>query len=70
MFAAGLWPGARTACAAAGNAKADSFNFVVVNDTHYLDERCGDYLTQAFGQIQAEARKPELILFAGDLATD
>ena len=70
VFAAGLWPGARTARAAAGNAKAEPFNFAVVNDTHYRDQRCGDYLTQAFRQIRAERRKPEFILLAGDLATD
>jgi 3',5'-cyclic AMP phosphodiesterase CpdA len=65
-----MWPGARTARAEAGNAKAEPFDFVVVNDTHYRDVRCGDYLTEAFEQIQAEQRKPELILLAGDLATD
>lgn len=70
VLAAGLWPGGRTARAAVGNAKAEPFDFVVVNDTHYRDERCGEYLTKAFGQIQAEARRPELILLAGDLATN
>jgi len=69
VLAAGLWPGARSAHAAAGNAKAEPFDFVVVNDTHYRDQRCGEYLTQAFAQIQAEAAKPDLILLAGDLAT-
>jgi 3',5'-cyclic AMP phosphodiesterase CpdA len=70
VLAAGLWPGARTLRAAKGNAKAEPFDFVVVNDTHYRDARCGDYLTKAFSQIQSEESKPELILLAGDLATD
>jgi 3',5'-cyclic AMP phosphodiesterase CpdA len=70
VLAAGIWPGARTVRAADGNAKAEPFDFVVVNDTHYRDARCGKYLTKAFSQIQAEARKPELVLLAGDLATD
>jgi 3',5'-cyclic AMP phosphodiesterase CpdA len=70
LLAAGLWPGALTARAEAGNSKAEPFDFVVVNDTHYRDARCGEYLTRAFEQIQSEPRKPELILLAGDLATD
>jgi len=70
ILAAGLWPGARTALAQAGNAQAGSFDFAVVNDTHYKDARCGHYLTRAFAQIQAESREPELVLLAGDLATD
>lgn len=70
LLAAGMWPGSQTARAETGNAKAEPFDFVVVNDTHYRDTRCGDFLTEAFQQIQAEKRKPELILLAGDLATD
>ena len=70
VLAAGTWPGARTARAGAGNAKSEAFDFVVVNDTHYRNAKCGDYLEKAFGQIQAEDRGPELLLLAGDLATD
>ena len=70
LLAAGLWPGALTARAEVGNAKAEVFDFAVVNDTHYRDDRCGAYLTEAFKQIQSDSKKPELVLLAGDLATD
>src|SRR5439155_13606041 len=38
LLAAGLWPGALRA---EGEGGSTEFRFVVVNDFHYLNERCG-----------------------------
>jgi len=65
VLTAGLWPGA---VAAAGEEPDTSFDFVVLNDTHYRDERCAAYFEAAFAQIRANARY-DFVLTAGDLAT-
>jgi hypothetical protein len=64
LLAAKLWPGAR-----AGDGKADpgEFFFLAVNDTHYLDRRCGPWLEGAVRQMKGHAEKPEFCLYAGDL---
>jgi len=65
VLTAGLWPGAM---AAAGEGPDTYFDFVVLNDTHYRDERCADYFEAAFGKIRAEASY-DFVLTVGDLAT-
>lgn len=59
LLAMGLWPGH------ARGENAESFRFVVVNDTHYLSDECGVWLRKIFERIKAE--KPELCLLAGDI---
>jgi 3',5'-cyclic AMP phosphodiesterase CpdA len=66
LLTAGLWPGA---LAAAGEEPDGPFDFVVLNDTHYRDERCAAYFEAAFAEIRARARY-DFVLTAGDLATD
>ena len=67
LLAGGLWPGS---LAAAGRSKAagGSFRFVVVNDTHVLDEPSAAWLANVVGRIRAA--NPELCIVAGDLAND
>ena len=65
LLALGLWPGALRA---ADNAPGGSFRFVVINDVHYRDDRCGAWLEKVFRQIKAAPEKPEFCLMAGDYA--
>src|SRR5690349_12741581 len=46
-------------------AKKSDFKFIVVNDTHYMSEECGVYLTGLVKQMNAE--KPAFVLHAGDV---
>jgi 3',5'-cyclic AMP phosphodiesterase CpdA len=41
------------------------FKFIVVNDTHYLGDECGNYLAGLVKQMNAE--QPAFVLHAGDL---
>ncbi len=61
LLAAGLWPGALRA---AGNGKGGEFTFVVVNDLHYLNEKCGPWFEKLVAQMKVA--KPELCLMVGD----
>ena len=65
LLAAGCWPGALRA---ADTAPGGSFRFVVVNDVHYRDDRCGAWLEKVFRQIKAAPDQPEFCLMAGDYA--
>lgn len=64
LLAAGLWPGA----AANAEGPDEAFRFVVINDTHYKDDKCGEYLEAAFSQMH---RGPsfDIALVAGDIST-
>jgi hypothetical protein len=63
LLALGLWPGALRAADATG---AGSFRFVVINDVHYRDERCGAWLEKIFRQIKSAPNPPDFCLMAGD----
>jgi predicted phosphodiesterase len=65
LLAAGLWPGALQAADA--NA-GETFHFVVLNDLHYLDKRCGPFHEGVVKQIKAHQEKVEFCLIVGDLA--
>lgn len=59
----GLWPGCTT------NPKptlSASFQFLVVNDTHYMSEECGTWLQRVVGQMKSH-RDAEFCLLVGDL---
>jgi len=45
--------------------KKSAFKFIVVNDTHYMSEECGVYLSGLVKQMNAE--KPAFVLHAGDV---
>ena len=62
LLALGCWPGALRA---ADSPTAQSFRFLVINDTHCLSDECGVYLTGVVRQMKTEAA--ELCLHAGDL---
>lgn len=63
MLALGLWPGALRAADATGTG---AFRFVVINDVHYRNEKCGMWLEKAFRQIKAAPNPPAFCLMAGD----
>ncbi|HTE20927.1 MAG TPA: metallophosphoesterase [Armatimonadota bacterium] len=44
--------------------------FLVVNDIHYRDARCGPWLESAVGQMATHPERPEVCLFLGDLADE
>jgi len=56
------------------NLLADSeprdFHFAVVNDVHYRDERCGEWLEGVVRQMRAHPEPVEFCLLLGDMATD
>jgi predicted phosphodiesterase len=64
LLAAGLWPGTLRAA----GADAGEFHFLVVNDIHYQDKRCGDWLEGVLGQMKKHHEKIDFCLLAGDLA--
>jgi 3',5'-cyclic-AMP phosphodiesterase len=64
LLAAGLWPGTLFAH---GYGDSEEFHFLVVNDFHYLNERCGEWLTQVVRQMKSHGEKIAFCLLAGDL---
>jgi predicted phosphodiesterase len=64
LLAAGLWPGALRA----GDAKADDFHFIVVNDTHFIDKKDVAWLEKVVKQMKGHKEKPVLCLHLGDLS--
>src|SRR5690349_4195015 len=58
----GQWPGTLRA----DNEKpSDRFRFITINDTHYMSDECGGYLTGAIREMKGHS--PEFILHSGDL---
>jgi hypothetical protein len=45
-----------------------SFEFIAVNDTHYLDDECHPFQANVVRQMKADAPKAEFVCHAGDLA--
>lgn len=62
ILAGALGPGVFNSLAAG---KKSDFKFIVVNDTHYISEECGVYLSGLVKQMNAE--KPAFVLHAGDV---
>jgi 3',5'-cyclic AMP phosphodiesterase CpdA len=65
FLALGLWPGVLRA---EGESQGEDFSFIAVNDTHYVDEKCGAWLQTAIAKMKACSPKPELCLMSGDFA--
>jgi 3',5'-cyclic AMP phosphodiesterase CpdA len=63
VAAVGLGLGA--SCAQEGQ---PGFSFLVINDTHYQDEKCAEYFRAAFGRMRENAQY-DFALICGDLAT-
>lgn len=64
LLTMGLWPGALRA---EGKAISGDFNFLVVNDIHYINEKCAAFLERVLQRIKV-GPKPEFCLLAGDLS--
>jgi 3',5'-cyclic AMP phosphodiesterase CpdA len=64
LLTAGLWPGALRAEGAGDSA---DFHFVVVNDVHYLNERCGKWFQGVVRRMRSHSEDMEFCLLAGDL---
>jgi predicted phosphodiesterase len=64
LLAAGLWPGALRA----GDTKSDDVHFLVVNDTHFVDKKCAEWLGRVVKQMKAHKEKPALCLHLGDVS--
>jgi 3',5'-cyclic AMP phosphodiesterase CpdA len=62
LLTLGLWPGALRV---AGNGQGGTFRFVVINDTHYLTNECGEYLHGAVEEMKKV--NPDFCLHCGDL---
>jgi predicted phosphodiesterase len=65
LLALGLWPGALEA---EGKGGPGDFHFLVVNDIHYQDKDCGQWLQGVVKQMKGLREKPAFCLVAGDLA--
>lgn len=65
LLALGLWPGSLRA---AGTGRSGDFHFLVLNDLHFFDDRCGAWFEQAVQQMKKHREKPEFCVLAGDLA--
>ena len=66
LLTLGLWPGALRA---ADNGRGSNFRFLVVNDIHFLNERCATFLERVSGIMKA-GPPFELCPVAGDLSDD
>jgi len=71
-LAGGALAGATLSAALPGQAKesANALLFVVANDLHYRDERCGEWLGRVASHIGALRPRPEFVVLAGDLSED
>jgi calcineurin-like phosphoesterase family protein len=67
LLALGLWPGASRSDSPNGSGE---FWFLVVNDLHYHDPRCGHWFEKMVRQMNGHAEKIEFCLIVGDLAED
>ena len=65
LLALGLWPGALRA---AGKGQPRNFHFIVVNDIHYFDNRCGEWLQGAIRKMKSHPENPDFCVILGDLA--
>lgn len=64
LLGLGLWPGARSARAAAGG---EGFTFIVANDLHHLNAECDPWFETLVGQMNRH-EDAAFALLVGDLA--
>jgi len=65
LLALGLWPGSLRA---AEKGQSGDFSFLVVNDIHYVDGHCGDWLQGVLCKMRNHPEHPDFCVIAGDLA--
>lgn len=66
VLAAGCWPGVL----AAGDPETKDFAFLVVNDLHSLDKKCGPWFETVVKSMAGHKQQPEFLAICGDLAED
>jgi 3',5'-cyclic AMP phosphodiesterase CpdA len=64
LLAAGAWPGWMR-----GDEPSGAFRFVAINDTHYLDDKCGPWFETVAKSVKSQ-EKIAFVLAVGDLAND
>ena len=64
LLSTGLWPGALRA---QGKGDAGQFHFAVINDIHFIDEKCAAFLERVLQKIKA-GPAVEFCMLAGDLS--
>src|SRR5258706_1846816 len=64
LLSVGLWPGALRA---QGQGNSGDFHFLVVNDVHYINEKCAAFVKRVLQKVRA-GPNPDLCLLAGDLS--
>jgi hypothetical protein len=67
LLAAGIWPGT---LAAENNGGGGDFHFLMVNDTHCVDQGCGPWLDRVIKQMKSHQEKIAFCLHGGDLSHD
>lgn len=65
LLTAGLWPGALRAMS---EHPSSDFHFIVINDFHYRDERCGVWGEKVVASIRSLTAKPDFCVLAGDIS--
>lgn len=63
LLAANLWPGALRAA----DVDSGEFSMIIVNDLHYVDEKCQPYFEKVIASMKAAKQKIDLCIIAGDL---
>jgi 3',5'-cyclic AMP phosphodiesterase CpdA len=61
-----LWPGAL----AAQDVASSDFDFICVNDLHYIDDKCVPFFQKMTAKMKSDAPAAKLLLVAGDLCED
>ena len=64
LLSLGLWPGALSA---QDKAASGDFHFAVINDIHFINEKCAAFLERVLAKIKS-GPQPDFCLLAGDLS--
>jgi 3',5'-cyclic AMP phosphodiesterase CpdA len=64
LLAAELWPGALVAD---GKSTGKDFSFIVVNDTHYIEQKSDEWMAKVFKQFKEQTPKVDFCLLVGDV---
>lgn len=67
LLSLGLWPGALPAADQPGTS---NFNFIMINDIHYLDGRCGFFLQRVLRVVKNLKGKIDFCAILGDLSEE
>jgi len=64
LLSLGLWPGALRA---QGKSDSGDFHFAVINDIHFINEKCAAFLERVLQKLKA-GPQPDFCVLAGDLS--